>query len=84
MMRGEDWDLTFNHLDGKQMTERKPDQTIMFKLFDDDGVLYFTGYMTPDLYDSEYIFNPLDYSMEVWGCTELRCKNPVTKKWETI
>ena len=71
-MRNVDWIFTYNHIDDKPM--RFPDDKLFpvkFKLFDDDGELYFTGYMTEALFDSSDILDPLDYA-EQWGCTEMK------------
>ena len=78
------YSLTYDHLDNRNMRFPSIDETIQFRLYDDDNELYFTGYMTYNLYDSPDIFLPLDATMNSYGCTRLDCLNPKTKKWETI
>ncbi len=86
-MRNVNWILTYNHLDDKPMSiqtkmskEKRQEMkkfSIPFKLFDDDGILYFSGKMTIGLYNAgEQIFNPLDYASAAWGCTELKVRGP--------
>lgn len=85
-MRDKSWVLTRDCITGKAMQEARPEHVHKFRLFDDDGVLYFDGAMTDRLYnsDGEGIFEPLDYAMNAWGCTELQVVNPKTGKYETI
>lgn len=85
-MRGKSWVLTYDHLEQKKMQDPGPEHVHPFKLFDDDGELYFSGAMTDRLYNSsgEGIFEPLDYAMGAWGCTELQVVNPSTGNYETI
>jgi hypothetical protein len=74
-MRNEDWILTFNWLDSKDMgmvSVNLKKFPVRFQLFDDDGILYFTGYMTKKLEDSPNVLDPLDYAMDAWGCTEMK------------
>jgi len=73
------WVLIYNHLDKKPYPrENIPENcTIPFKLYDGDDVLYFTGLMSEKLYESgEAIFEPLDYAMASWGCTDLKVNGP--------
>lgn len=49
-----------------------------FKMYDDDGVLYFEGYA------AEESFEPLDYATPRWGCTEIRYRNTESGKWESL
>jgi hypothetical protein len=85
-MRGKDWVLIYNHMDEKAMQPAGPKHIHLFRLYDDDGNLNFLGAMTDELYNSpgEGIFEPLDYAIDAWGCTELQVMNPKTKKYETI
>ena len=53
-----------------------------FKLFDDDGILYYEGVATNQ--DSESAFEPLDWAMANDGCTEIQYYNEDTKEWETL
>ena len=51
-----------------------------FQMFDDDGILYYEGFITGD-YDG---FEPLDdYGTPDSGCTEIRYKNK-DGIWETL
>lgn len=56
--------------------------TVKFRLYDDDGILYYEGRMN----DWEWENNPFgpldDYGMPNSGCTELRYKKE--GKWETL
>ena len=46
--------------------------TIPFKLYDDDGELYYEGLMSPGAADSMKIFSPLHgWAMGYAGCTEI-------------
>jgi hypothetical protein len=83
-MRDRDWTLTYDHLGKAPMQVAHEKQTVPFRLYDDDGILYFSGMMTFKLYDSHHIFDPLDYAEGNWGCTELQVENPKNKIWETI
>lgn len=85
-MRGKSWVLTDDHMSGKPMQQAEEKHIHKFRLLDDDGILNFSGAMTDELYNSpgEGVFEPLDYSMEAWGCTELQIMNPKTGKYETI
>ncbi len=49
----------------------------MFRLLDDDKVVYFLGYST---LDSDFV--PLDYYGESYGCTEIQYK--VDGRWTTL
>ena len=76
--------LIYNHLTANPyLAEASPEHSIEFRLFDDDGILYFTGRMSPGLYDSQHVLLPLD-DAQSWGCTRLDCKNPKNGNWETI
>ena len=51
-----------------------------FRMYDDDGELYFTGLYVGDDYD---LFAPLDdYGQPAAGCTSIQYK--LDGKWETI
>lgn len=84
------WVVTRDHLDEKDIEvigprNIKPENVellksgkgIPFKMFDDDGELYYTGRMT------SVSFDPLDhYGAPNAGCTRLDyCENG---KWETL
>jgi len=89
--RNQDWIITRDHLDGNINLSKNsfPDPErfkIYFRLYDDDGTLYFEGYMTRDLYDQgEDIFSPLDdFGTPGYGCTFMMVKNPQTNKLEVV
>lgn len=42
-----------------------------FKLYDDDGILYYTGKYLGDP-DSEWAFEPLDWAENYAGCTYIK------------
>ena len=46
-------------------------ELVKFKLFDDDGELYYEGMMTKKYLESEDPFGPLDWAMADSGCTYL-------------
>ena len=46
-------------------------ELVKFRLFDDDGELYYEGRMTKKRLDSEHAFAPLDWAMNDSGCTYL-------------
>lgn len=54
-----------------------------FKMFDDDGMLYYSGYVKPD--PDQEGFEPLDdYGTPNAGCTEIQYRNPKTLKYDTL
>lgn len=83
------WRIHFDHLDSKIVRVNDTDEyrdglpiSIIreFKLYDDDGELYYTGKMMcadgSDPMESGDLFAPLDdYGMPNAGCTELRVWN---------
>jgi hypothetical protein len=84
-LRGEVDDYTIVN-DCKNATSTKIDQIIKdgfiekFKMFDDDGELYYSGYAKPDA-----DFDPLDdFGTPNAGCTEIQYYNNKTKKYETL
>lgn len=58
-----------------------------FKMYDDDGELYYIGRYLEDS-ESEFHedeFQPLDnFGLPNAGCTYLKYKNSETKKWEIL
>lgn len=58
--------------DTKGMTER-------FRLLDDDGTVYAYGKAKEGV-----DFEPLDYYMYEYGCTEIQYKNKETGEYETF
>ncbi len=74
------------HLVGWLKTSSAPDLTkhgTPFRLFDDDGELYFSGVYFGDQ-NSQDAFDPLDRFGEKYGCTEIQYLNPATQKYETL
>lgn len=53
----------------------KGGQRTHFKLYDDDGNCYFTGYYYGDP-DSEEAFQPLDWATYDAGCTYIKYRQP--------
>lgn len=81
--QGHGWTITKTHLDGKCVAKPEPDQTIPFRLYDDDNHLYFEGVMAMDLYNSPCVFDPLDATKYAYGCTYMNVKDP-NGIWQTI
>lgn len=82
-MKTKHWTITKDHLErpgsefNRAETEKAADHVIPFKLYDDDGNLYYEGYMSEKLYEAgEAIFEPLDWAMADAGCTELKVNGP--------
>ena len=65
----------------EQIDQLKKDGfTEHFKMYDDDGELYYSGYSKPDA-----DFDPLDdFGMPNAGCTEIKYRNHLTGKYETL
>ena len=72
-----EWIITHNYLDDKPAA-------VKFRLYDDDNILYFEGYMPLHYLESEKIFDPLDYARDSWGTTRIDYLNPNTGEWETV
>jgi hypothetical protein len=79
------WKITKNVIDLNQDHQASHDYKegavlpCRFKLFDDDGELYFEGIA------DEEDFSPLDeYAMPSYGCTAIQYRNPATKQYETL
>ena len=85
--------ITWNHLDGIACRSSYPTRPGVdfsdikkhgerFRLFDDDGILYLSGYCVHDG-GEDSIFAPLDFAMAEYGCTDIqyRDKNGI---WESI
>lgn len=53
-----------------------------FRVLDDDGVVYATGYSADN--SSEDAFAPLDWAASQWGCTYIEYCNPETGEWEML
>lgn len=55
-----------------------------FRMYDDDGELYYEGYFYPHNEDSDE-FEPLSFfGTPSAGCTEIRYRNKKTNKYETL
>ena len=87
------WEITKDHvgdgeLDGARPTWGEPPLTLdysdlmvhKFKLFDDDGELYYEGVATNQ--SSESAFEPLDWAMANDGCTDIKYFN--NGRWESL
>jgi hypothetical protein len=63
---------------------------IPFKMYDDDGELYYSGRILlnlsdPDAFEGGEEFAPLDdFGMPNAGCTSIHYQNTETKKWAAI
>lgn len=61
----------------------KPESSTAFRMYDDDGELYYSGYYLGDP-TSEDAFGPLDdFGAPDSGCTEIRYRQP-DGKWTTL
>lgn len=60
---------------------RKEGYTVFFKLYDDDDILYYDGYMKANILDE---FCPLDWGAWNSGCTRMDIRNKKTGRMETI
>ncbi|MCW3111307.1 MAG: hypothetical protein JWQ09_5813 [Segetibacter sp.] len=60
----------------QQLAQIKKDGfTIHFKMYDDDGIHYYSGYLKAKYDGSEAAFAPLDdYGMPNAGCTDIKYK----------
>lgn len=82
------WIITYDHLEDRPVLLNKPtDARVLpkykyaFRLFDDDGELYFSGLATTR--DDEAAFEPLDATMGSYGCTEIQYRQD-DDTWETL
>lgn len=79
--------ITSDHLDEIRSSEeeikalKKEGYTIHFKLYDDDKILYYSGYLHESEEDE---FAPLDWGMADSGCTEICVRNKATGRYEVI
>lgn len=69
-MKGKNWTITKNIIDNVPALTAPEDQTLKFRLRDDDGNIYFIGMMVEDF--SEAIFDPLDGFGAGYGCTDIQ------------
>lgn len=70
-----------DEVDAPVLKDPLPNQTLKFRLLDDDKNIYFEGVMIPT--DTEMLFYPLDTLGEGYGCTEIQIFND-KGEWETI
>lgn len=87
------WAITVDNLDHAKLGEslggggavgkKTKEMTIAIRLYDDDDELYYSGWMTQELMDSEDCFAPLDWAMFNAGCTSMQYKEP-GKEWATL
>jgi hypothetical protein len=86
MLRNE-FVITHDHLEGKSLDDsqvlkvKSEGYNIHFKLFDDDRVHYYSGYLHEV---SEDEFSPLDWAMYDSGCTIIQYRNTKTNKYEDL
>lgn len=83
------WVITYDHgvcNDCEDATQEQVDLLIKegftepFRMFDDDGELYYSGYAKPDA-----DFDPLNnFGMPNAGCTEIQYYNSKTDQYETL
>lgn len=66
--------MYFSHLNKDLMTHK-------FKLYDDDGELYYEGMATNQSFESA--FEPLDWGMADSGCTDIKYLNE-DGQWESL
>jgi hypothetical protein len=80
------WTITKDHIEGTEAEIDCPSShTIPFKLYDDDDELYFEGKMSLHLHnEGERIFEPLDWAMANYGCTDLMVKGPNDSTYQHV
>lgn len=74
--RNDEWVITYDHLESAKVNFPMKGHTVPFRLFDDDDILYYSGFMTEKLYDSHLIMDPLDWATHDSGCTRLDVNGP--------
>lgn len=69
----------------QQVNQIKKDGfTVAFRLFDDDGIHYYSGYLKTKYEGCEQAFRPLeDYGMPNAGCTDIKYLES-DKKWHSL
>ena len=60
--------------------------TVPVKLYDDDGVLYFSGRIAPETLDADAdtAFLMLDWAERDTGCTRMDYRDPKDGQWKTL
>lgn len=67
-----------------QRLRENPRYGVKFRMYDDDGNLYYAGRISPKAADLNG-FQPLDnFGTPNAGCTEIRYYNAATHCWETL
>jgi len=80
--------ITQDHLEGIKSTKeeiksaKELGMATYFKLYDDDDVLYYSGYYNEETLDEE--MEVLDWGMADSGCTRMDVRNPQTGKMEML
>jgi hypothetical protein len=87
VIRIEQFVITQDHLDNEKLPQAEIDQlkkegyNQYFKLYDDDDILYYSGYLHEKVEDE---FAPLDWGMYDSGCTSIKLRNKKTGKLEVL
>jgi len=69
----------------QMLEEFKDSMNFQFRLYDDDGELYYEG-LCKDLddVDGDQAFEPLDWAMNDVGCTRMDYRKKGAVKWQTL
>lgn len=69
----------------RMLEEFKAGMNFEFRLYDDDGILYYEG-LCKDLddQDEESAFGPLDWGMNDAGCTTMKYRKKGHAIWKTL
>lgn len=88
------WVVTYDHLDDLPVLVVGPNNAdereiynrckTPFRMYDDDGELYYSGLMCDESEDSEGNGPLMDYGMPNAGAVRLDWKNPKTGEWEGL
>ena len=81
-MRGSNFTITESTVGGTPQVQT-PDQDVKFRLLDDDGNVYFVGYMKTD-FSEDTIFIPLDEFGEAYGCVSIEIFSKIKKSWVVV
>jgi len=80
-MKTKNWTITEAPIDYTfKLSVASKEHTLLFRLLDDDGVVYFLGYMKPT--QTEALFHPLDVVGDSYGCTSIEIME--NGKWEVV
>ena len=73
-MQGKKWTITKEFVSDPEenikFQEPRGNETLKFRLLDDDGEVYFIGVMVPT--NDEDMFEPLDEFGEGYGCVQMQ------------